>query len=341
MPAVAPDLVLNWNPSRKRGRTCASPTALASSGFRCSASRGSGSTGRTFLTQFPNFAKDILGGDEHVVTFLLALFSVGIGVGSLLCERLSGHKVEIGLVPFGSIGLSVFAFDLWLATRDMHATGLVGIAGIRGPARAPARRGGPRADRPLRRLLHRAAVCADPGAIRARVPLAHHRRQQHPERDLHGRVGRARDRTARRGLSIPYLFLTTAILNAAVALFIYRLVPEFLMRFLAWILIHTMYRVKKEGLDNVPGDGPLHHRVQPRELRRRHGHRRVRAQAHPLRDGPPHLPRAGAELALPHDAGDPRRRRRAKTRSSRTRRSTRQPPHCAQAKSSASSPKGR
>jgi len=58
------------------------------------------------------------------------------------------------------------------------------------------------------------------------------------------------------GLSIPYLFLTTAILNAAVALFIYKLVPEFLMRFLAWILIHTMYRVKKEGLDNVPETGP-------------------------------------------------------------------------------------
>jgi 1-acyl-sn-glycerol-3-phosphate acyltransferase len=57
------------------------------------------------------------------------------------------------------------------------------------------------------------------------------------------------------GLSIPYLFLVTGILNAAVALFIYKLVPEFLMRFLAWILIHTMYRVRKEGLDNVPQTG--------------------------------------------------------------------------------------
>ena len=73
--------------------------------------------GATFLTQFPNFAKDILGGDEHVVTLLLALFSIGIGVGSLLCERLSGRKVEIGLVPFGSIGLTVFAVDLWFATQ--------------------------------------------------------------------------------------------------------------------------------------------------------------------------------------------------------------------------------
>ena len=72
--------------------------------------------GAIFLAQFAGFARDILGGDEHVVTFLLALFSVGIGVGSLLCERLSGRKVEVGLVPFGSIGLTLFAIDLWLAS---------------------------------------------------------------------------------------------------------------------------------------------------------------------------------------------------------------------------------
>ena len=87
----------------------ASRRATASSGCRCSASRGSGSTARFFLRSSPGFSKDILGGDEHVVTSLLALFSVGIGVGSLLCERLSGRKVELGLVPFGSIGLTVFA----------------------------------------------------------------------------------------------------------------------------------------------------------------------------------------------------------------------------------------
>ena len=74
--------------------------------------------GAIFLAQFAGFARDVLGGDEHVVTFLLALFSVGIGVGSLLCERLSGRKVELGLVPFGSIGLTLFAVDLWLASRS-------------------------------------------------------------------------------------------------------------------------------------------------------------------------------------------------------------------------------
>ena len=63
-------------------------------------------------------------------------------------------------------------------------------------------------------------------------------------------------------------------MNAAVALFIFGLVPEFLMRFLAWLLIHTFYRVDKEGLEQHSGDGALRDRLQPRELRRRGRHRR-------------------------------------------------------------------
>jgi len=57
------------------------------------------------------------------------------------------------------------------------------------------------------------------------------------------------------GLSIPELFLVTALMNAAVALYIYGLVPEFLMRFLAWLLIHTFYRVDESGLENIPEEG--------------------------------------------------------------------------------------
>src|SRR5205085_4045238 len=83
--------------------------------------------GAIYLAQLPVFTRDVLGGDEHVFTLLLALFSVGIGVGSLLCERLSGRKVELGLVPFGSIGLCLFAFDLWLASRGLHAAGVAGL----------------------------------------------------------------------------------------------------------------------------------------------------------------------------------------------------------------------
>ena len=72
--------------------------------------------GALFLAQFPAYAKNVLGGGESTVTLLLATFTVGIGVGSMLCERMSGKMVEIGLVPFGSIGLTVFGLDLYLAS---------------------------------------------------------------------------------------------------------------------------------------------------------------------------------------------------------------------------------
>jgi 1-acyl-sn-glycerol-3-phosphate acyltransferase len=255
-PAVAPDLVLNWNPVTETlanlrfayGNRVVWLSMLGISWFWF--------YGATFLTQFPNFAKDVLGGDEHVVTFLLALVSVGIGVGSLLCERLSGHKVEIGLVPFGSIGLTVFALDLWLATRDMHATGLAGIAQfVQEPGHLRVL-----ADLMLIGMFGGFYIVPLYALVQERSEPAYRSRIIAANNILNAlfmvaSAGLAIGLLAA-GLSIPYLFLTTAILNAVIALYIYRLVPEFLMRFLAWILIHTIYRVRKEGLDNVPETGP-------------------------------------------------------------------------------------
>jgi hypothetical protein len=75
--------------------------------------------GAVFLSQFPSFAKEVLHGDAHVASLLLVLFSVGIGVGSLLCEVLSRGRIEIGLSPIGAIGMSVFAIDLFFATQQL------------------------------------------------------------------------------------------------------------------------------------------------------------------------------------------------------------------------------
>ncbi|MBA5819229.1 glycerol acyltransferase, partial [Escherichia coli] len=75
------------------------------------------------LTSFFNFAKDVLSASPDVVTILLATFSVGIGLGSLLCERLSQRRVEIGLVPLGSIGISVFAIELYFASHALPSPG--------------------------------------------------------------------------------------------------------------------------------------------------------------------------------------------------------------------------
>jgi hypothetical protein len=80
-----------------------------------------------FLSQFPSFAKEVLHGDEQVASLLLVVFSVGIGAGALLCEGLSRHKVEIGLVPVGAIGMSVFVVDLYFASRGLPASPLMGL----------------------------------------------------------------------------------------------------------------------------------------------------------------------------------------------------------------------
>ncbi|HVN41531.1 MAG TPA: MFS transporter, partial [Steroidobacteraceae bacterium] len=122
LPAVVPQLRIDWNPwtsSLENLRAAASSrvvflSVLGNSWFWF--------YGALVLAHLPLYAKDVLHGNEHLVTLLLVAFTVGVGTGSLLCERLSGHKVEIGLVPLGSIGLTLFGVDLYLATPQ-HLTG--------------------------------------------------------------------------------------------------------------------------------------------------------------------------------------------------------------------------
>ncbi len=75
--------------------------------------------GATFLTQIPEFTRQILHGSETVVTFLLTIFSIGIAIGSLLCERLTGHTANLKLVPVGAVGLTFFSVGLYFATRGL------------------------------------------------------------------------------------------------------------------------------------------------------------------------------------------------------------------------------
>ena len=134
--------------------------------------------GAVFLAQFPAFAKDVLHGDEQVASLLLVVFSVGIGIGSLLCEVLSRRQVEIGLVPLGAIGMSVFAIDLYFASRGLPPVGRAARwRAFVGRAGALARDGRPGAAVALRRPLQRADVRADPAALaqpshRARIIAA-------------------------------------------------------------------------------------------------------------------------------------------------------------------------
>ena len=118
-PATEPKLRINWNPVTEtwtnlklaHGHIVVFRSLLGISWMWF--------FGVVFLAQFPSFAKDVLHGDEHVASLLLVVFSVGIGAGSLLTETLSRRHVEIGLVPLGAIGMSVFAADLYFASRGL------------------------------------------------------------------------------------------------------------------------------------------------------------------------------------------------------------------------------
>jgi 1-acyl-sn-glycerol-3-phosphate acyltransferase len=255
-PAVDPALRINWNPFTETVRNLRIATQnivvwrsmLGISWFWF--------YGAIYLAQLPVFTRDVLGGDEHVFTLLLATFSVGIGVGSLLCERLSGRKVEMGLVPFGSIGLTLFAIDLWLATRGLRPTGTITLGAFMTMASSW---------RVLADILLLGAfggfyIVPLYALIQTRSQPSHRSRIIAANNILNALFMVVSAGVAigllRAGLTIPQLFLVVGLLNAAVATYIYLLIPEFLMRFLAWLLVHTFYRVRVEGLDNVPEDGP-------------------------------------------------------------------------------------
>jgi 1-acyl-sn-glycerol-3-phosphate acyltransferase len=255
----APDaaLAINWNPFTETWRNL----VVASRGKSVFNSLLGISWlwffGSIFLTSFTPFARQVLGGDENVVTLLLAVFSIGIGLGALACERLSGRKVEIGLVPFGSIGMTLFAVDLWLAsrgaasTREMRTVGaflgewaswhvmadLFFIAFFGGLFSVP-----------LYALIqaraeptHRARIVAANNILNSIFII------------IASLMAKA---LLDAGLTLPQLFLVVGLMNAAVAAYIYMLVPEFLMRFICWLLVHSIYRLEKTGLENIPDEGP-------------------------------------------------------------------------------------
>ena len=213
--------------------------------------------GAVFLAQFPSFAKDVLHGDEQVASLLLVVFSVGIGIGSLLCEVLSRRHVEIGLVPLGAIGMSVFAIDLYFASRGLPPSAGYTPRRASSPQHAAlARDGRPGPAVAVRRPLQRADVRADPAALGAEPPGADHRRQQHPERAVHDRqLGRSSARCCSAGLTIPQVFLVIGLLNAVVAFYIFMLVPEYLLRFVAFVTARLVYRFKVRGDEHIPTEG--------------------------------------------------------------------------------------
>ena len=212
--------------------------------------------GSAMTLQLPAYTLVILNGNESITTALLVSFAIGVGLGSLLCERMSGHRIELGLVPFGSIGLTLFAIDLYFAQPVAAVMPVTNIGEF------IARPGS------LRVLADVLLLGAFGGFYS--VPL-YALIQQRSERTHLSRIIAANNiinalfmvvasllsiAVLGMGFSIPELFIVLALLNAVVAIYIYTLLPEFLMRFLAWILVNTIYRVRPSGTENIPEKGP-------------------------------------------------------------------------------------
>ena len=121
-PAADPQLKINWNPITETYRNIQFVWQHQQVWLAIVAISWFWFYGATLLAQFPSFAKQVLYGDESIYIFLLSVFSLGIGVGSLMCEKLSKGKVELGLVLFGAIGLTIFGVDLYYASTSLHSS---------------------------------------------------------------------------------------------------------------------------------------------------------------------------------------------------------------------------
>ena len=255
VPATDPGLVINWNPVSETWRNL----KLAHGNIVVFRSLLGISWmwffGAVFLSQFPSFAKEVLHGDEQVASLLLVVFSIGIGVGSLLCEVLSRRHVEIGLVPLGAIGMSVFAVDLYFASRGLPPSAAQGL----GTFLAQPAHWRVMADLALLALF--AGLYSVPmyALIQKRSQPTHRARIIAANNILNALFMIASSLIAGAllgaGFSVPQIFLFTGLANAVVAFYIFLLVPEYLLRFVAWGMSRCIYRYKVRGDEHIPTTG--------------------------------------------------------------------------------------
>ncbi|MBS0216874.1 MAG: MFS transporter [Proteobacteria bacterium] len=254
--ASAPDLRINWNPVTEtvgvmklaRKQLAVRNAVLGVSWFWF--------VGTVFAAELPDYAPLNLGGGNTLYVFVLALFSVGTGLGAVLCEKLSARTVEIGLVPLGAFGISAFLFDLYFArsgaapasgldiTGFMHQPGswrividLVGIGMFTGffvvPLFALIQSRTPKDE--LSRVIGALNIQNSGFVVAASLICLALREYLH--------------------WTIPQIFLALAVANTLVAIWIFTIVPEFLMRFLSWVLVRTLYRLRARGIDHIPDEG--------------------------------------------------------------------------------------
>jgi 1-acyl-sn-glycerol-3-phosphate acyltransferase len=255
-PATDPGLRINWNPVSETWRNL----RLAYGNVVVFRSLLGISwmwfVGAVFLSQFPSFARDVLHGNEQVASLLLVVFSVGIGTGALLCEVLSRRHVEIGLVPLGAFGMTVFSVDLYFASRGLPpgtATQALG-AFLAQPAHW-------RVMADLALLALSAGIYSVPmyALIQLRSQPTHRARIIAANNILNALFMIASSLIVgallSAGFTIPQVCLLVGLANAVVAGYIFLLVPEYFLRFVAWLLTRLVYRFRVSGDEHIPVSG--------------------------------------------------------------------------------------
>ena len=256
-PATAPELTLNWNPLTETARVLRITKQNRSVFNAVLGISWFWFFGTVLVAQLPSYTKLNLGGDISVYIFALTLFSIGTGIGSLLCEKMSGRRVEVGLVPLGAFGLTAFGIDLFFARPGMAlAHGLNWLEFLR-------------ATGSWRIVMDLTLIGVFAGFYV--VPLFAFVQSRTP-RDRLSRVIAGNNiinalfivcaagfglGMEALGIGIPWIFLAIAGLNALVALYIFTLVPEFVMRFITWVLVNTLYRVSVDGAQKIPEEGAV------------------------------------------------------------------------------------
>lgn len=257
-PASDSGLKLNWNPFSETWRNLQLARQYPSVFRSLLGISWMWFFGAVFLAQFPSFARDVLGGNEQVASLLLVVFSIGIAVGSLLCETFSHRHVEIGLVPIGALGMTVFAFDLYLASQVVvpPAAGVLLTVGefVAQPAHW-------RVMADLALLAFSAGLYSVPmyALIQLRAQPSHRARIIAANNILNALFMIVSSLMAGAmlgaGLSIPQVFGATALLNILVVGYVFWLMPEYIVRLVMLVVTRVVYRLKVRGDEHLPTDG--------------------------------------------------------------------------------------
>lgn len=254
-PATAPKLRINWNPFTETARVVGITRADRAVWNAVLGISWFWFFGTVLVAQLPLYTRETLGGDSTVYALVLALFSIGSGLGALACEKLSGRRVEIGLVPLGAFGITAFGVDLYFAGHGVaSAHGLDWLAFLHGAGN-------------WRIALDLTLIGAFAGLYV--VPLFAFVQSRAPREKLSRIIAGNNIMNAvlivtaagfglglgALGVSAAGIFLAAALLNVLVAAYIFTLVPEFILRFVTWVLTSTLYRVRADGLCHVPEEG--------------------------------------------------------------------------------------